>query len=292
MTIRPRQFLTSIALALAIPVLATACAPVTPGAPDEPPVLQHIHQLVFTEPSQLLIGSHDGVYATDIESGTTTLLGDVAFDAMGLTAQQSTVFASGHPGSESPEAFAGPHIGIMQHNEHKGWESVALAGTTDFHILQSTPANTSLLIGVASDRPVLLRSTDAGRTWTEESPLNARDLSIDSEEPTLLTATTPDGLLVSHDTGTTFALLTGAPALVLIAADPTRIHGLIGVDQQGAIWVGSAVPGASWESAGRVSGVASAIAVNGDGTIAVADDSGVATSTNEGVTWKILIPAS
>jgi hypothetical protein len=289
---RTRHFLVPIALTLAIPLMTTACTAAVPDVIGDTPVLEHIHQLVFTDPDQLLIGSHGGVYSTDLKSGTTTLVGDVAFDAMGLTAQGERVFASGHPGPSSPEAFVGPHIGIVQHSSTTGWESVALAGTTDFHILQSTAADANLLVGVGSDSPVLLRSTDAGRTWTNASPLNARDLSIDSEDPALLVATTQDGLLVSHDTGDTFAPLTGAPVLVLVANDPTRTAGLVGVDQQGKLWIGSAEPDASWTVAGALTGAAAAITVSGDGIIAVADDSGVAISADGGKTWRVILSAS
>lgn len=64
MAIRYRRFLLPLALALTIPLVATACAAASPDSAGEPPVLQHIHQLSFSEPDQLLIGSHDGVYAT------------------------------------------------------------------------------------------------------------------------------------------------------------------------------------------------------------------------------------
>ncbi len=292
MAIRPHRLLLPLALALTIPLLATACATSSQDSAAKPPVLQHIHQLSFTEPEQLLIGSHDGVYATGMQAGTVTLLGDVAFDAMGMTAQGSTVLVSGHPGANNHDAFAGPHIGLVRHTPETGWEAVSLSGSTDFHILQSTPADPNLVIGVPSDRPVLLRSTDAGSTWAEGSPLNARDLSIDSVDPTLLAATTPDGVLVSHDAGTTFEPLAGAPLLFLIAADPTRAGGLVGIDQQGALWLGSAEAGASWATAGTVTGAAAALTVNGNGVIAVADDSGVATTSDGGKSWVVLVPAA
>lgn len=292
MTVRPRRFLLPLAVALTIPLVATACAATSPDSGSEPPVLQHIHQLSFSEPEQLLIGSHDGVYATGMQPGAVTLLGDASFDAMGMTANGDTVFASGHPGAETNDTFAAPHIGLVQHTSDAGWEAVSLAGSTDFHILQSTPADPNLVIGVPSDKPVLLRSTDAGKTWSEASPLNGRSLSIDSEDPTLLTATTAEGVLVSHDAGTTFELLAGAPLLVLIAADPTRTGGLVGIDQQGALWTGSAEPDASWTTTGTVTGAAAALTVNSSGVIAVADDSGVATSSDGGESWTVLVPAS
>lgn len=292
MAIRPRRLMLPLALALLLPILATACATGSQDSAAKPPALQHIHQLSFTEPEQLLIGSHDGVYATGMQPGTLTLLGDVAFDAMGMTAQGSTLYVSGHPGTDNHDAFAGPNIGLVRHTPETGWEALSLSGSTDFHILQSTPADPNVLIGVPSDNQVLLRSTDGGNTWIEGSPLKARDLSIDSEDPTLLTATTAEGVLVSHDAGTTFEVLADAPALVLIAADPTRAGGLVGIDQQGALWLGSTEPNASWTPTGTVTGAAAALTVNSNGVIAVADDSGVATTNDGGKSWTILVPAS
>lgn len=277
--------------AITVSILATACAPDQAESSSAPPQIEHIHDLAFSEDNTLLIGSHDGVYARKLDTQDTTLVGDVSFDAMGMTAQGDDVFVSGHPGSQDHEAFAAPHIGLVQHSPQAGWEPVALAGSTDFHNLSTTPADPELVLGLPSDRAVLLRSTDAGRTFTAGAQLSARDLSIDTEDPSLLTATTAEGILVSSDGGTTFAALAGAPTLVTIAPDPTRPDGLVGVDPDGSLWIGFATPDAEWTQVSRVTGGAAAITVSGDGTIAVADESGVITTQDEGATWTTVISA-
>lgn len=89
-----------------------------------------------------------------------------------------------------------------------------------------------------------------------------------------ITAAPAEGALVSHDAGTPFEVLADAPTLVLIAADPTRASGLVGIDQQGALWLESTEHNASWTPPGTVTGAAAALTVNGNGVIAAADESG------------------
>lgn len=73
------------------------------------------------------------------------------------------MFVSGYPGAENNETLAALHIGLVRNTSDAGWGAVSLTGSTDFHILQTSSANPNLVIGVPPDKPVLLRSTDAGR---------------------------------------------------------------------------------------------------------------------------------
>jgi hypothetical protein len=208
----------------------------------------------------------------------------------GWPRQGDTIFVSGHPGTKNNDAFTAPHIGIVTHDSAAGWEQISLAGVTDFHNLSTTPADPDLIVGLPSDRPVLLRSVDGGRTFIEASPLTARDVSIDSADPKLLTATTAEGLVVSRDGGDTFSPLSG-PTLVVIAPDATRQAGIVGIAPDGELWVGSAETEAVWTSAGIVMGGAAAIAVSNDGVIAVAGESGVVITRDGGTTWTTVISA-
>lgn len=60
--------------------------------------------------------------------------------------------------------------------------------------------------------------------------------------------------LASFDGGDSFAPLAGAPSLVTIASDPTRLAGLVGVDPDGRLWIGFATPNADWTPASSVTG--------------------------------------
>lgn len=281
----------TVSITVTASFLAASCAPAQTNPSSDPPGIQHIHDLAFSQDNTLLIASHDGVYARDLDTEDTTRVGDVSFDAMGMTVRGGDVFVSGHPGSQDQDAFATPDIGLVQHSPQGGWKSVTLAGSTDFHNLSTTPADPDLVLGLPSDRAVLLRSTDGGRTFAAAAPLDARDLSIDSVDSSLVIATTAEGLLVSGDGGDSFATLPGAPTLVTIAPDPTRPGGLVGVDPDGGLWIGFAIPDANWAQLFRVTGDASAITVSSNGTIAVASGSVVTVTRDKGATWTTVVPA-
>ncbi|WP_010204904.1 hypothetical protein [Salinibacterium sp. PAMC 21357] len=290
MTSISRRLIAGTILGVTVSLTVAACSTAPETSSSAPPTIQHIHDIAFSSNGGLLIGSHDGVYTVDLDSGGTTLVGDVAFDAMGLAAQGETIFVSGHPGADSPDSFATPHLGLVKHDSEAGWEQVSLAGTTDFHNLSTTPADPDFIVGLPSDRPVLLRSTDGGRTFAEASELSARDVSIDSDDANVLAATTADGLMVSRDGGETFSPLAG-PTLVVISPDPTREGGIVGIAPDGELWIGSTAPDAEWTSAGMIEGGAAAIVVNNDGAIAVAGESSIAITRDGGRTWTTVIPA-
>ncbi|TQO19571.1 hypothetical protein FB472_1138 [Rhodoglobus vestalii] len=283
-----RRLLAGTILGVSVSLAAVACTAAPSGSSSTPPTIQHIHDIAFSSNSELLVGSHHGVYAVDLDTGDTALVGGVEFDAMGLAAQGENIFVSGHPGKDNHDSFAAPNVGLVKHHSETGWQQVSLAGTTDFHNLSTTPANPDFIVGLPSDRAVLLRSTDAGRTFTEASALSARDVSIDSGDPNVLTATTAEGLVVSRDGGDTFTPLAG-PTLVVIAPDPTRDGGIVGIAPDGELWFGSTDIDAEWTSAGIVEGGAGAVVVSDDGAIAVAGESSVVITRDGGATWTTVI---
>ena len=117
-----RRLLAGTILGVTVSLAVVACSP-APGSPSSaPPTIQHIHDIVFSSNGDLLIGSHDGVYAVELDTGDTSLVGDVAFDSMGLAAQGETIFVSGHPGADNHDSFVAPHIGLVKHTVEVGWE--------------------------------------------------------------------------------------------------------------------------------------------------------------------------
>lgn len=283
---------TTVALSLAatLTIVAAGCTAIgsdaTTSTDPTPPAISHVHDIAFDVDDDLLVGSHDGVYQIDLETNEMSLLGDASFDAMGLTVQADTVLASGHPGPNSPDTFETPNVGLVRYTDPE-WEVVSLAGITDFHAIAATPAAPELLLGLPSDRAYLTASTDAGETWHDVTPLTARDLSVDTMQPNIVTATTPDGVMVSRDTGATFSPLANAPRLFIIAADPTIEEGLIGVDTDGTIWTGTTRPGGVWSIVGQATGVATAIAAE-PGTVAIADEGGLRVTDDGGETWQLV----
>ncbi|WP_100812084.1 hypothetical protein [Microbacterium sp. BR1] len=285
---KPARTLAAIGLATLLTFTAAACNAAPDGEPDLK-LIPHVHDVAFDQDSALLVGAHTGAYRIDLTTDEVSLVGGTSFDAMGLTVQADTLLASGHPAPDNQDdTFTAPNIGLVRHTE-TGWEQVSLAGITDFHMLAATPAAPDFLLGLPSDRAVLAASSDAGQTWTDISPLIARDISIDTVKADLVTATTPDGLTISRDGGITFTPLANAPALLVITADPTVEEGIIGVDADGTIWTGSSIEGAVWETAGNATGAASAIAASLDGAVAIADEGGVRVTTDAGNTWRNVI---
>jgi hypothetical protein len=286
--------LAAVTLAGALTLIATACTALPDGG-TSPALIPHVHDVAFDPDGALLVGAHTGVYRVDLTTDEVSLVGKTTFDAMGLTVQGDTLLASGHPDpANQNHTFTAPNVGLVRYSE-AGWEQVSLAGITDFHMLATTPAAPEVLLGLPSDRAVLAGSSDAGRTWTDLVPLTARDISIDTTRADIVTATTPDGLMISRDGGATFAPVPNAPTLLVITADPTVEEGIIGADADGTIWTGATTSGAVWKTAGQATGVASAIAVSWEGIVAIADDGGVRVTTDAGNTWRVVIrtePAS
>lgn len=279
---------TLAAITFAASFTLTACTAV-PGSEPSSSSIPHVHDVAFDPDGALLVGAHTGAYRVDLTTGDVSLVGNTTFDAMGLTVQGDTILASGHPDPANQDhIFTAPNVGLVRFTE-AGWEQVALAGVTDFHMLATTPAAPDLILGLPSDRAVLAASTDAGQTWVDAAPLTARDISIDTLLPDIVTATTPDGLMVSRDGGATFSAVPNAPALLVITADPTVEEGLIGVDTDGTIWTGSTKAGAVWETAGQTTGAASAIAASAEGTVAIVDEGGVRVTTDAGNTWRVVV---
>lgn len=280
--------LAAVSLAGALTLTATACTAV-PDSQTSPALIPHVHDVAFDLDGALLVGAHTGVYLVDLTTDEVSLVGKTPFDAMGLTVQGDTILASGHPApGNQDDTFTPPNIGLVRYSD-AGWEQVSLAGVTDFHMLAATPAAPDFLLGLPSDRAVLAASDDAGQTWEELGPLAARDISIDTMKADVVTATTPEGLMVSRDGGITFTAVAYAPALLVITADPTVEEGIIGVDVDGKIWTGGTTEGAVWKAAGHTTGIASAIAASFDGAVAIVDEGGVRVTTDAGDTWRTVI---
>ena len=278
------------ALSLATTITRTTAA-CTAGTDSEASraLFPHVYDVAFDADGALMVGAHTGAYRVDIATDEVSPLGKTTFDAMGLTVQGDTVLASGHPDPANQDhTFTAPNVGLVRFTE-AGWEPVALAGVTDFHLLAATPAAREFLLGLPSDRAVLATGSEAGQTWVDLGPLTPRDISIDTMKADVVTATTADGVMVSRDGVGTFTAAANAPALLVITADPTVEEGSSGSMRTGTIWTGSTTEGAVCETAGHASGVASAIAASFDGVVAIADEGGVRVTTDAGNSRRVVI---
>ena len=260
----------------------TDAAPPAAGGEGSLSALEHVHEVAFDEDG-LVLASHQGVYAVDLDTGALTLVGGAEFDAMGLAVTDAGVLASGHPGALVDEVFTPPNIGLIS-DSGSGWRSLSLAGEVDFHALTAS-ADGVTVAGLPSGEPVVLHSPDGGTSWLRGASIEARDLALVGDT---LVATTAEGAQRSTDGGASFTPIDGAPLLVLVAADPMTPGQLVGIDASGAVVRGS---GDDWQTIGQAEGTPAAIAADATGTLALVDARGLVVSRDAGDSWQVLIPA-
>ena len=86
-------------------------------------------------------------------------------------------------------------------------------------------------------------------------------------------ASTPQGLLVSSNRGTTFSAWPDAPRLAGLSTSPDHSR-VVGVGAKGKVW--TTTSGAqNWIEVGAIHGIAQAVTITNSGDILVVDDSGL-----------------
>lgn len=275
--------LTTAALALA------GCASTSVPPEAEPSVLSHVHALGFDQDDDgILIATHVGVYRIDMAGPKfgepTGPVGGYDFDVMGLTTSGALSYASGHPGPEASATFSGPNLGLLASSDYAdSWEVVSLAGEADFHDLSASASDPYRVYGLEGTS--LRRSDNGGSSWTDVATLEARDIQALADNADVVYATTPEGLMLSTDAGESFAIVPGAPALLLVAEGVSGDR-LIGVDVEGFVWSRTDDDNATWARAGRTEGLPQALKVMpSSGRLIVADDRGISISDDLGDTW-------
>lgn len=220
---------------------ASASAPAVPEVETSDPASGselpgHVHNLAFDGPT-LILGTHEGLWSQSLGQPPVQV-SKSSFDVMGFTATEDRWLASGHPG----EGEDGPaDLGLLQSADRGvSWEVVSLSGEADFHRLT---ASGDRIFGVSSVDDALLRSDDAGVTWTNLGSPGLFDIAIDPADPDTLIATTADGLVRSTDAGVTFSPLATPSLIALLAWTPNYI---VGADIDGRILT-SIDGGSAWE---------------------------------------------
>lgn len=279
-----------LATVLTATLLLSGCTSTSgPEVVPSPEVtFQHIHKLEAGQTEgTLLVAAHDGLYrvalGTDGEATVDGPIGGFDFDFMGFAVAGDTLFASGHPGPGTADTFGNPNLGLIASaDDGTNWVNVSLTGVTDFHALAASAegATDARVFGIDTTKERIQRSLDGGQTWNDGAEIVARDILAVGQQ---LFATTPEGLAVSDDDGTSFVIDSTAPDLYLVTADQTGQ--LAGVDIHGNVWLRDAA--GLWTTGGAVTGQPQALAADG-GRIYVADDRGVAFTDDKGATWTVL----
>lgn len=233
-----------------------------------------MHNLALLE-GNLYLGTHEGLWMQAPGGGTAQVSRD-AFDVMGLTRSADRWFASGHPaeGQDAPG-----NLGLIESvDDGRTWQPVSLPGEVDFHRLV---ASGDVLMGLSAHGGALLRSPDAGRSWTSLSDVPLYDLAIDPTDPTVVIGTTQDGPMSSGDGGVNFTPIDGAPLIALLAWNGGTVYG---VSPDGTVYA-SVDAGSTWQVRGEVTGSPTALAAEGEAVALLADQT-VYESTDGGRTFQ------
>lgn len=224
------------------------------------PRLDHAHGLLVAADGALLAGTHSGVAAIALD-GAVSPVGDGADDLMGMTGIPGTarLASSGHPGAGSD--LPNPLGLITSEDGGVTWDAVSLTGEVDFHALATDGTR---VVGF-DGRAGLLVSDDGGRTFDDGARIAPAALAI---TPDGVWATTADGVQRSTDGGLTFAVVDGAPLLVLLAAGSDG--SLWGVAPDGAAWRSG--DGTAWDRRGVVGEVEAIAVADHDRAYAVTAD--------------------
>lgn len=264
------------AVVLPVAVLLAACA-ATNAQPSQPvsgsDLPGHVHNLAF-DGATLVLGTHEGLWSQAPGQGPARVSRQ-AFDVMGFTKADDRWLASGHPGHDED----GPaDLGLLQSTDRGvTWEPASLTGEVDFHRLVAAGDR---IFGISSADNALLRSDDAGRTWTTLGTAPLYDIAVDPADPDTLIATTQDGPVRSTDAGATFAPLSAPSLIALLAWTDGQ---LVGVDTDGHVLT-SADVGDTWRDLTILPMQPMALAADGS-RIAVLAGGTVFESTDGGMTF-------
>ncbi len=236
--------------------------------------MAHIHNLMLTD-NEMLIGTHTGLWS-QVMGKKATRVGSSQFDVMGLTMVNGAMAASGHPGvGEENVNNLGFRISM---DGGMTWENTSLFGKVDFHRLV---ASANIVMGISAGDGALMRSEDAGKTWTTLTNPGLYDLAMDPTDSKMVIGTTQSGPLLSIDGGKSFTAIAGSPIIALLSWDKAR---LVGVTPAGELYQ-SLDMGTTWKKLATLSGEPMALTVRGD-QIAILAGTTVYYSTDAGTTFK------
>ena len=158
----------------------------------------HVHGLAVDrlDPNRLLIATHHGLHALDLESGLAVRVSNHSDDLMGFVAAPSepaAFLASGHPAR-------GGNLGVIASSDGgESWVKLSdgVNGPVDFHQMDISKADPAVVWG---NHGGLQRSRDGGRTWERvaDAPAGLIDIAASAHDPDRLYAATEAGLFVSE----------------------------------------------------------------------------------------------
>lgn len=280
--LRRRLVLPTVALISMVSLTACSApsaAPQPTSSPNSFPT-GHVHGMsVDPGTDRVLLATHNGLY--DVSSSPAQRIGPV-IDLMGYTpGENSTLYASGHPG---PDTDLPNPVGLIRSTDRgQSWEPVARQGQSDFHAL--TRAGESF-VGYDGQ---LLTSGDGLQWQPAQTQIAPFDLSGTAGSDVVL-ASTAEGLYRSTDAGSTWSPVADSPLLLLTVLDGGTA---VGVTPEGDIHT-SADAGMTWAKKGSIGAAPTAMDAHtddgADQEIWVATETGVKVSGDGGTTFDDLVP--
>ena len=233
----------------------------------------HVHNLTL-DGDRLLIGTHEGLWA-QLPGQPAEQVSEQAFDVMGFAQVGDTMHSSGHPGEDQN---APADLGLQTSTDAgTTWSTVSLEGQVDFHRLR---ADDTVIQGLSAHDGKFLRSTDAGKTWTDLGTPPLFDFALDPNDPQHLIGTQQTGPARSTDGGATFEAIPDAPLLAFLAWSGNTLYAIAA---DGTVQT-STDSGDTWTKLAQLEGQPQALAANGDHVVALAGTT-IWESTDGGTTF-------
>lgn len=247
------------------------------------PAFGHVHGLgVDPADRSLYVASHTGVYRVPA-GGAVERVADRYQDTMGFAVLGPGHFlASGHP--DLREDLPG-QLGLIESKDSaKTWTPLSLQGQADLHAIEPAGDRTYAYDSVEG---ALISSTNL-RDWTVMERRSLVDLAADPADPGVVFATTPEGKVLRSTNGSPLTPVPGAP--IVGPLDWPLDGPLVGAGADGAVMV-SGDRGSTWDEKGTLDGRVDALDVTA-GRWHAATTHGIFESTDEGQTWRVVLPAS
>ena len=270
-----------LSLALVAMLVLASCGEQDAGDRSLEVQSNHIHGLgVNPKDGALFIATHSGLFRAPRSAEEPSRVDDQFQDTMGFSVVGADRFiGSGHP---APSEGGPPNLGLIESSDGgRSWQSVSLAGETDFHVLRFLHGRVYGFNGLTGK---LMVSEDGGKSWSERTPPpEIIDLVPDPGDPRRILASTEQGLAASNDGGETWQPFGGEVGLL---AWPQR-HSLYLIDASGNVKV-SDEAGDRWRTVGRIGGQPVAFAaIDASSLYAALADGTVMSSSDGGSSWRL-----
>ncbi len=243
----------------------------------------HVHGLgVDPGDGVLYAATHSGLFRIP-EKGRAERVANRAQDTMGFSVVGPGEFiGSGHPDPREDDVRP-PLLGLIESDDRgETWDRVSLHGKADFHSLNAAHGK---VYGYDSTSSTFMVTEDR-KNWDRRSQLPMADFAVSPQDPDALLATTQQGLVRSSDGGRSWAPVSGAPVLVVLAW--AEQGSLYGVAPDGTVHR-STDGGTAWTAQGKTGGEPEAVTVDvRDGQerlYVAAGERGIVVSADQGRTF-------